>query len=115
MPRPSRNIITLMVLATALLFPGVGAATAQESPPNLRMLLNLDLFAAHPGNSNGPQGPGSNGAAAGTNDSMVDQIRTLNALGYLRTNQNLSGATASDAGVNGSPQANPPTGNEEPE
>jgi hypothetical protein len=104
-----------MVLVTALVFPGVGAATAQESPPNLRMLLNLDLFAAHRGNSNGPEAPGNNGATPGTNDSMVDQIRTLNALGYLKTKQNLTGATASDAGVNGPPQANPPTGNEEPE
>jgi hypothetical protein len=103
-----------MVLATALFFPGVGAATAQESPPNLRMLLNLDLFAARPGNSNGTPAPASNGATPGNNDSMVDQIRTLNALGYLRTNPNLTGASASDA-VNGPPQASPPTGNEEPE
>jgi hypothetical protein len=70
-----------MLLATALIFPGVGRAAAQEPPPNLRMLLNLDLFTSQPRESKGTPAPGSG-------DSMVDQIRALNALGYLRSNQN---------------------------
>jgi hypothetical protein len=49
------------------------------------MLLNLDLFRSqiHQGDA---RSPGSN-----VNDSTLDQIRTLNALGYLG-NSNYTGA-----------------------
>ncbi len=50
---------------------------AQDKPPDLQMLLNLDLFGAHP-----PSGaPNSSGGDAPT--SMLDQIRALDAMGYL--------------------------------
>jgi len=96
-----RNVITLMLLATALVFPAVGGAAAQEPPPNLRMLLNLDLFTSQPHESKGTPAPGNG-------DSMVDQIRALNAMGYLRSNQNNPDASSSqNAAVNESSQANP--------
>lgn len=76
MPRQGRNAVAAMLVASALTVAGVTAA--QEPPPNLRMLLNLDLFAPRASNTPGTQAPGSD-------DSMVEQIRTLNALGYLHT------------------------------
>jgi hypothetical protein len=108
MPRQGRNVATFMLLVTALIFPRVGSAAAQDQPPNLRMLLNLDLFAAHPPNTNGAQAPGND-------DSMVDQIRTLNALGYLRAKPNPDAPAAQNAVVNGPPPADPPTGSGEQE
>jgi hypothetical protein len=68
-------------LAIAVLFAG-SLALAQQSPPDMRMLLNLDLFAAHP--SDAPSEPGANPSSK---DSMLEQIQTLQALGYLRGGQ----------------------------
>lgn len=61
-----------MVL-TAAIFPlGVRVSWAYDHAPDPTMLLNLDLFA-----SGGSQGSG------GTNTSMLEQIQTLRAMGYL--------------------------------
>jgi hypothetical protein len=49
------------------------AGVAQEPPPDPRMLLNLDLFAGDR-SSNHPAGP---------DDSFIDQIRTLSAMGLI--------------------------------
>ncbi|HEY2107671.1 MAG TPA: hypothetical protein VGH29_17860 [Candidatus Binataceae bacterium] len=61
-----------MVL-TAAIFPlGARASWAHDHAPDPTMLLNLDLFA-----SAGSQGPDA------TNTSMLEQIQTLRAMGYL--------------------------------
>jgi hypothetical protein len=59
--------------AATMLF-GVGASFAQERAPDPRMLLNLDLFASA-SNQNAP--------TDGSSYSMLDQIQTLRAMGYL--------------------------------
>jgi hypothetical protein len=79
-----RNLVAIGLLTGALILPGTRGVQAQESPPNLRMLLNLDLFKPPPKDAPGAQGKGSN-------DSMLDQIRALNAMGYLGTAQSDSG------------------------
>ena len=43
------------------------------------MLMNLDLFEPRHNNAQGAPAP----AASPTDDSMLDQIRTLDAMGYL--------------------------------
>jgi len=63
-----------MVVAAAIFPLGVRASWAQSHAPDPRMLLDLDLFA--PANNEG--GPAQN--------SMLDQIRTLRAMGYLNNN-----------------------------
>jgi hypothetical protein len=70
-----RNLTVAIWLSGALLFPAGFCARAQEPPPDLHMLLNLDLFA---GNAGDPDSPPT--AQSG---SLLDQIRTLAALGYL--------------------------------
>jgi hypothetical protein len=65
-----------MVLAAAISPLGVRVSWADEQPPDPRMLLNLDLFAQ---NGNGQQG---------TNTSMLEQIQTLRAMGYLNGPEN---------------------------
>lgn len=58
----------------ALLISSAPAAQAQnDQPPDLNMLLNLDLFKPNPNAATQSGGDGS----------MLDQIQTLNALGYL--------------------------------
>jgi hypothetical protein len=78
----------VIALAAAALMTGSAKAGAQErppaAPPDLRMLLNLDLFRPHADDgANGGGGPG-----AASNGSMVDQIRALKAMGYLGGNHN---------------------------
>lgn len=61
----------------ALLISSAPAAQAQnDPPPDLNMLLNLDLFKPNPHAATQSGGDGS----------MLEQIQTLNALGYLGPN-----------------------------
>jgi len=92
-----------MMLLAAI---GVGSetprASAQDAPPDLRMLMNLDLFEPR-------ASQGANGAAAASpaDDSMLDQIRTLDAMGYLgnHAGDSKNGAPAPRAAVGGAPGA----------
>jgi len=52
------------------------AQAPSDPPPDLRMLLNLDLFKPNP-NAAAQNGTGGSGG------SMLERIQTLNALGYL--------------------------------
>src|SRR5229473_1698500 len=70
----SRTIVTMIGALTLIILGEASRATAQQAPPDLRMLLNLDLFSAPPQAAGGGQP---------TAPSMLDQIRTLNSMGYL--------------------------------
>src|SRR5579862_1360698 len=98
-----RKVAAMMLLAAI----GVGSetrrASAQDAPPDLRMLMNLDLFEPR-------ANQGANGAAAAaspTDDSLLDQIRTLDAMGYLgnHAGDSKNGAPAPRAAVGGAPGA----------
>jgi len=81
------------IMLASLLVGTAGRALAQQSPPDLRMLMNLDLFE--------PRNNGVQPAAAPTDDSLLDQIRTLDQMGYLGHQagaQPGSGAPAPSAG-----------------
>jgi hypothetical protein len=97
------SLITTMLLTAAIIINGSRAVDAQEQTPNPRMLLNLDLFAAHSGGNravNNPAGP-----ATATDDSMLQQLQTLRAMGYLSPDGPLpASANLDDAG---SPTTNP--------
>ena len=87
-----RSLLAIALSLRAVVGSDLRSAMAQEPPPDVRMLLDLDLFAAHT--------DGAQGAPAPANDSMMDQIRTLNAMGYLGNPQHIS--------VNPAGGANPP-------
>jgi len=70
-----RKVLLVITASSILLFGTTRQSGAQEKSPDLRMLLNLDLFGAQPG------GSPANGAEQGP--SMMDQIRALNEMGYL--------------------------------
>ena len=91
------------LMAGALMFAAVfvsGAirSDAQEQPPNLRMLLNLDLFEKQPGGD--VANDDSNGDSK--DPAMIDQIQTLDSLGYFGGNSRPAAATG-DARPNTSP------------
>ena len=85
-----RIVLAGAILLAALTFTATGQVRAQEQPPDLQMLLNLDLFSSPTGASDS-QAPGASG-------SMLDQIRALRQMGLLNSHQ--------DAG----PQPLPPPG-----
>jgi hypothetical protein len=92
MMRSGPSVIAATVFCTALILISVRPARAQDAdPPDIRMLLNLDLFRSQPHNAAGPRGANSE-----SNDSTLDQIRTLNALGYLGNGDN-AGARNTDS------------------
>lgn len=70
-------MILVITTSMALFLTGVRVSRAQDKPPDLQMLLNLDLFGARPP-SDAPDNSGGDAPA-----SMLDQIRALDAMGYL--------------------------------
>jgi hypothetical protein len=90
--RSSLSLIAVTMFCSAFILISARPARAQDAdPPDIRMLLNLDLFRAQPHSAPGPQGANSE-----SNDSTLDQIRTLNALGYLGNGYN-AGARNTDS------------------
>jgi hypothetical protein len=87
-----RKAAAIMMMAAMLVGPERGRASAQGAAPDLRMLMNLDLFEPRANTAQGA--PASAPPGAPTDDSMLDQIRTLETMGYLG---NPAGAQASGA------------------
>jgi hypothetical protein len=101
------KVVLVLLFASMLLFAKSQRVDAQEETPDLHMLLNLDLFGARPSSSAEPSAGGNEPETP----SMLDQIRTLNAMGYL----NQSGqAPLTPASNDGSSQG-PPDGGEAPQ
>ncbi len=79
-----RRKVAALVLIGAMVVGGEPRrVSAPDAPPDLRMLMNLDRFEAR--HNRAPRAPAAAAApaAAPTDDSMLDQIRTLAAMGYL--------------------------------
>ncbi len=73
-----RKVAAIVLITTTIVCGETRRTWAQEPPPDLHMLMNLDLFE--------PRHDIPQGAAAATSpddDSMLDQIRTLDKMGYL--------------------------------
>src|SRR5713101_1640231 len=83
--RRARSKLMFIVACAAVLSAGDGShAAAQDEAPDLRMLLNLDLFGR---SQERPMG-------ASPQASMLEQIRALRAMGYLGgANQTTATAT----------------------
>jgi hypothetical protein len=98
-----------MVTVCMVLASGIAPVRAQDAaPPDLQMLLNLDLFRPQ------PQHDGSGSQGVNSSESTLDQIRTLNALGYLGNSYHPQGTAGS--GVSGALRPYvPPEAQENPE
>ena len=88
------KVVAIMILTATLVFVENRDTAAQDDPPDFRMLMNLDLFASR--SSDVKDAPEMNGAPApAADDSMIDQIRALSAMVYLRDSRASAGYTAS--------------------
>jgi len=70
--RYALNLLRAIALTAAILLLGTRVSWAHEHAPDPRMLLDLDLFV-----------PADSEDSQGDNTSMLDRIRTLQAMGYL--------------------------------
>jgi hypothetical protein len=73
-----RKVAAIVLIGTMIVCSETRRVSAQEAPPDLRMLMNLDLFEPRRGDMQGTPA-----AAASGDGSMLDQIRTLDSMGYL--------------------------------
>jgi hypothetical protein len=88
-----RRVAAVVLIGAMVLCGSVVRASAQDAPPDLRMLMNLDLF--EPRHNAAKTAPTAGASPA--DDSMLDQIRTLDAMGYLGNHgDNPAGAEAGD-------------------
>ena len=101
----SRKVAALVLIGTTLVCGETRRALAQDSPPDLRMLMNMDLFEPRNNGAKGSPAP----ASSPGDDSMLDQIRTLDAMGYLGNHRdaNANGAPAPAAAME-APESLPP-------
>ena len=75
-----RKVAAIVLIGTMVVCGETRRASAQDARRrDLRMLMNLDLFEPRHNNAQGAPAP----AASPADDSMLDQIRTLDAMGYL--------------------------------
>jgi hypothetical protein len=100
--RRGRNLVAIGLLTGALILPSIRNAEPQESPPDLRMLLNLDLFKPSPPKDSRKEQDQE------TSGSMLDQIRALNAMGYLGTTANNLGPRGAQNAGDAPALSNPP-------
>jgi hypothetical protein len=91
--RTGRSLAVIALAAAALVMGSKMTGAQEQAPPaqpDLRMLLNLDLF--RPQSSDA----GNGAPAQRSNGSMLDQIRALKAMGYLRANSEANSEANSD-------------------
>jgi len=74
-----RKVAAIVLIGTTVVCGETRSARAQEPPPDLHMLMNLDLFEPR---HNRPQGAAAP-ATSPIDDSLLDQIRALDSMGYL--------------------------------
>jgi hypothetical protein len=74
-----RKVAAIVLIGTTVVCGETRRTRAQEPPPDLHMLMNLDLFEPRHNNPPGAAAP----ATSPADDSMLDQIRTLDKMGYL--------------------------------
>jgi len=106
-------VIFVMMLASMLIVGKSRWVEAQEKAPDLRMLLNLDLFGKQPSGSAAAAPSGEGDSATGP--SMLDQIRALNSMGYLGGAPDGRSPTLLAPGGNGGAPQSPPDDGEVPQ
>jgi hypothetical protein len=102
--RRRHRLISISTFCIVLVASGASSIQAQDSDPSdLQMLLNLDLFRPQPQQDE----PGA--GSSDSNGSMLDEIRALNALGYLGDSSGTGAAVGDGASGSTEPPAPPPS------
>jgi hypothetical protein len=98
-----RKVAAIVMLAAMLVGTEKSRTSAQDAPPDLRMLMNLDLFEPRHNDAKYAAVP----AASPSDDSMLEQIRTLDQMGYLGNHGQAgeNGASAPRAALGPAPGA----------
>ena len=100
-----RKVAAIVLIGTMVVCGDRRRACAQDAPPDLRMLMNLDLFEPRHSDASYAAGP----AASPADDSMLEQIRTLDQMGYLGNHRESDGNSASaPRAAAGAPEAASP-------
>ena len=101
-----RKAAAIMLSAAILVGTETGRTSAQDTTPDLRMLMNLDLFEPRTNHASGAPSPAASSSPP-ADDSMLTQIRTLDAMGYLgnRADAGGNGESAPRAAVRNTPAA----------
>jgi hypothetical protein len=102
-----RKVAAIVLMGAMVVCGETGRTSAQEAPPDLRMLMNMELFEPRHNDAKSVAVP----AGSPTDDSMLDQIRALDAMGYLGNHKGVgansgSGASAPRAAVE-APESGP--------
>ena len=74
-----RKVAAIVLIGTMVVCGETRRTWAQEPPPDLHMLMNLDLFEPRHDRPQGAAAP----ATSQADDSLLDQIRALDSMGYL--------------------------------
>ena len=74
-----RKVAAIVLIGTTIVCGETRRTWAQEPPPDLHMLMNLDLFEPRHDRPQGAAAP----ATSQADDSLLDQIRALDSMGYL--------------------------------
>jgi hypothetical protein len=74
-----RKVAAIVLIGTMVVCGETGRTSAQDAPPDLRMLMNMELFEPRHNDPKSAAAP----AASPSDDSMLEQIRALDAMGYL--------------------------------
>jgi hypothetical protein len=72
----------ILALASSIAFTSAVPCLAQESPPDIDMLLNLDLFKQRTAMKNEGQNQGQNQGKV-QDASMIEQLQTLEKMGLI--------------------------------
>ena len=100
-----RKAAAIMLVTVMLVGTETGRTPAQDSAPDLKMLMNLDLFEPRHNDAKYAAEP----AASPNDDSMLEQIRTLDQMGYLGNHDESDGnGVPAPRAVGGAPEAEPP-------
>jgi hypothetical protein len=101
-----RKVAAIVLIGTMVVCGETGRTSAQDAPPDLRMLMNMELFEPRHNDAKNAAAP----ATSPTDDTMLDQIRALDAMGYLGNHKGVGGseAPAPRAAVEAPESAPPP-------
>ena len=110
-----RKVAAIVLIGTMVVCGDTGRTLAQDAPPDLRMLMNMELFEPRHNDTKSGASP----AASPTDDSMLEQIRALDAMGYLGNHKGEAGnsgigAPAPRAAVEAPETALPPESTDVP-
>ena len=103
------RVAAIVAIGAMVVCGDAGRGSTQDSPPDLRMLMNLDLF--EPRHNQASASP----AASPGDDSMLDQIRTLDQMGYLGQDRNDAAAAAAESSDEPAPRTAPASSQERPQ